>query len=153
MKIELTKARQIKSSETYCPHCGHVSRVYKRNFTEQMAKALALISVLSKKGKKYIHVQQEFSKLKYRATAMDYIQLSRWGLIQRASNEKDPTSKDCGYWKTTKDGEKFLRKKTTVVPSFVMVRNNESIYWPEEYVTIMDVLKKKFLYRELFNLN
>ena len=147
-KARLRKVVLVEKKQTVCGCCGQKVQLYKRTFNGNMARALALIYKLANKD--YIHVQKEFSKLNLRATSMDYIQLSRWKMIESKPNPKDPDKKDSGLWRITDYGIQFLNKSIKV-PAFVYVYDNKTHSYSTLEVSIIDIIDKKFKYSELFN--
>lgn len=141
-----------EKGECKCPVCKQNIQVYKRKITANSAKALIIIlnnSTLNDDVGNYIHIQKLFEKHNMRATAMDYIQLSRFGLIEK-SNEEVEGKKDSGFWRVTKLGVLFVLGKVNI-PAYATVYNNRTIAYSEDKVYIWGCLKKKFIYEEILN--
>ena len=154
-----------------CPACGQYVKHYKRRLNANAAKALILIYNISmsrpdlfspEEENKYgfIHIQNEFSKqFKLRATGMDYIQLPRWGLIEKKPEDKVSATKKedrykpkhSGFWRITPKGVNFALKRSTL-PEYCIVFDNRTIGWGEKQINIEQALGKKFSYQEVINL-
>jgi len=131
-----------------CPACGQAVKAYKRTLNKGMVQSLAIIYNLTKNGN-YVHVQNEFSKLGYRATSMDYIQLARWGFIVEDNVPGPNPNKGAGYWKITETGKNFLLNKNLFVSKYVIVYNNRTIEFSKEMVNVEEALGNKFNYNDL----
>ena len=127
--------RKNFKSGTNCPACGQLVKAYKRKLNANMCKALAIIYTRTGDGV-YIHVQNVFSLMGLRATAMDYSYLEKWKFI-----ETDPNNN--GYWRVTKKGKEFITNQLTV-PAYCLVYGGEVYEWADEKVDVEKALTKQF---------
>lgn len=155
------KAMTEKGKYATCPCCSQRVAIYKRRINANAARALILL--LNKSELKpeeiafgigfhppFLHIQQIFSDYGLRATAMDYIQLARFGLIEKSKEKAPEDKKDSGMWKLTFKGYSFAMGNITI-PEHVIVYDNKSIAWSEKQVTILECLKKKFKYSDIID--
>jgi|TARA_R110002020_G_scaffold292835_1_gene508239 hypothetical protein len=128
---------------TECPCCGKYVKAYKRKLNSGIARALILMYRLGAYNGKYIHVQNEFAKLKLRATTMDYAYAEKWKLI----NDGD----DIGTWTLTQRGVQFVLGQT-FLPDHCLVYNGNVYSWSDDLVNITTALTNSFNYDELMTL-
>lgn len=148
-KQRLRQVVLVDKKSTTCACCGQHVSVYKRTINGPACSVLIIMYKFF--GKEYVHVQKDFAKRGVVAPAMDYIQLSRWGLIEPKTSERDPEAKDAGYWRVTDIGERFIKCLHTV-PKHAFVYNNKTYAWSHEVVNIKQALGTKFSYEELFKI-
>ena len=120
---------------TGCPCCGQLVKAYKRKLNANMCRALAIIYTRTEAGI-YMHVQNEFTTLGLRATAMDYTYLEKWKFIESDSTRN-------GFWRVTDKGKQFINTGTQV-PSYCLVYGGKVYEWSKESVTISEALTVKF---------
>ncbi len=152
----LTEAKQYLKDNMAkgisCPLCMQYVKIYPRRLNAGMSKALILVYQLTTRlnpQNGWLHIQREFTKqFKLNATAMDYIQLSRWGLIESKPNLGDPTKKDSGLWRITQKGIDFIYRRIKL-PKKATVLNNETMEFTGEEIDIGEALGKRFNYQEL----
>jgi hypothetical protein len=143
-----------------CPCCQGFVKVYKRRITKNAVRALGIIlkaahmefEVTPYIRFKYIHIQEVFSKLGLRATAMDYIQLERFGLIEKQIDERTKQEKadkkDIGMWKPTELGYDFFCNRATI-PKYIMVLNNEEVGRSIINISVTQCIKDRHIYEEI----
>ena len=136
--------RKHYESGTSCPACGQLVKAYKRKLNANMCRALAIIYTRTKENSIYIHVQNEFTTLGLRATAMDYTYLEKWKFI-----EVDPTKS--GHWRVTNKGKAFV-EDTIVVPSYCLVYAGNVYEWSTEQVNMTEALTSRFKLSEVMDL-
>ena len=135
--------RKNFKSGTGCPACGQLVKAYKRKLNANMCKALAIIHNRTKDGV-YIHVQNVFSLLGLRATAMDYSYLEKWKLI-----EVDPNNN--GHWRVTDKGKQFMNDQL-VLSAYCLVYAGDVYEWSSEMVNISEALTTRFKLEEVLQL-
>lgn len=142
-----------------CPACAQFVQVYKRKINANAARSLILMFNESAKYEedyhkpwKWIHIQKMFAEKGLRATAMDYIQLSRFRLIEKSKEPAKDGKKDNGIWRLTPEGAGFALNRNTI-PAYALVYNNKTIGWANAKVKITECLKEKFKYDEIINRN
>ena len=128
---------------TVCPCCNKYVKAYKRKLNSGIARALILMHRLGAYNGKYIHVQNEFAKLKLRATTMDYAYAEKWKLIEDGD--------DIGTWTLTTIGVQFVLGNK-FLPDHCLVYNGSVYSWSKNLVNIKTALTKSFDYKELMNL-
>ena len=128
---------------TSCPCCGQLVKAYKRKLNANMCKALAIIYTRTNDGV-YMHVQNVFSLLKLRATAMDYSYLEKWKFI-----ESDPNNN--GHWRITDKGKSFIQDHL-VVPAYCLVYGGEVYEWSTDTVNMSEALTKRFKLEEVMQI-
>jgi hypothetical protein len=128
---------------TDCPCCGQLVKAYKRKLNANMCKALAIIYTRTNDGV-YIHVQNVFSLLKLRATAMDYSYLEKWKFI-----ESDPNNN--GYWRITSKGKSFV-KDQICVSTYCLVYGGTVYEWSTDMITMSEALTKRFKLEEVMQI-
>ena len=142
----ITEAKQYLRSNfktgAECPCCGKYVKAYKRKLNSGIARALILMYRLGAYNGKYIHVQNEFAKLKLRATTMDYAYAEKWKLIDDGN--------DIGTWTLTQRGVTFVLGQT-FLPDHCLVYNGNVYSWSDDLIDIKDALTKSFDYKELMN--
>jgi hypothetical protein len=135
-----------------CPLCSRFVKIYPRTLNAGMCKSLILVYQLTKRLKPengWLHIQREFTNnYKLNATAMDYIQLERWDLIEEMMELGDDKKKNVGYWRINKKGIDFIFKKISL-PKKVYVLRNETLKFSENMVFITEVSGKGFNYWEM----
>lgn len=139
----------------HCDLCGRLSKVYKRNFNAGMSQSLIIIYKAFKANPKldWLHVQDYFATQHgVIATAMDYIQLRHWGLIEAKikTDEDSVHIKDPGLWRITKLGIDVAENRARI-PKRVHLLNNKVINFDLATRSIEEALTKHFNYPELMN--
>ena len=129
---------------TECPCCGKYVKAYKRKLNSGMARALILIYTLTKDGK-YIHVQDEFAKLRLRATTMDYAYAEKWKLIESDLDQN-------GYWRITQLGKSFVLNQIDL-PEYCLVYNGSVYKWADNKIGIKTALTTLWSYTDLMDLS
>jgi len=128
---------------TVCPCCDKFVKAYKRKLNSGIARSLIIMHKLGAVNGKYIHVQNEFAKLKLRATTMDYAYAEKWGLIF--------DGEDIGTWTLTKKGVDFVGR-ITALPSYCLVYNGNVYSWSKDLISIETALTDKFDYKDMMDL-
>tara|TARA_R110000787_G_scaffold21864_3_gene64175 strand:- start:105 stop:566 length:462 start_codon:yes stop_codon:yes gene_type:complete len=128
-----------------CPCCDKYVKAYKRKLNSGIARSMIIMYKLNAFwfDNKYIHVQNEFAKLKLRATTMDYAYAEKWGLIVDGD--------EIGTWTLTKKGVDFVANKT-FLPSYCLVYNGNVYSWSEDLISIETALTDKFDYGDMMDL-
>lgn len=127
-----------------CPACDQFVKLYKRNLSANMARAIILISrapTINQNG--WVDIRSVDLR------NGDYARLRFWGLIEQRKNQ-DTKKKDSGIWRVTHEGMKFINDQIRV-PSHVYVYDNKIIKWSDELVNIRQALKKSFDYNKLMS--
>lgn len=128
-----------------CPHCGHVSRIWKKGLISTAAASLCRL-VEMYQGEP-IHID-DFTVL---AKDRNFSQLKLWGLIARSPND-DPRKRASGKWVPTERGIQFARGEIQVM-KYVVTRDNEIIRFDPPMIGVKEALGRKFDYRVLMGLN
>ena len=128
---------------TTCPCCGKYVKAYKRKLNSGIARSLITMYKLGAFNGKYIHVQDEFAKLKLRATTMDYAYAEKWGLIEDGDK--------IGTWTLTHKGKLFV-KNQSYLPDHCLVYNGNVYSWSDNLISIKDALTVSFDYNELMKI-
>ena len=130
---------------TVCPCCNKYVKAYKRKLNSGIARSLIIMYKLEAFwfDNKYIHVQNEFAKLKLRATTMDYAYAEKWGLIVDGD--------EIGTWTLTKKGVDFVANKT-FLPSYCLVYNGNVYSWSEDLINIETSLTDNYDYQDMMNI-
>ena len=127
-----------------CPCCNKYVKAYKRKLNSGIARSLIIMHNLGACGGLFIHVQDEFAKLKLRATTMDYAYAEKWKLI-RAEPDKN------GYWSLTDLGKAFVLNQT-VLPDHCLVYNGNVYSWSNNLINIEHALTESFDYQKLMTI-
>tara|TARA_B100001094_G_C18165974_1_gene792078 strand:+ start:1099 stop:1575 length:477 start_codon:yes stop_codon:yes gene_type:complete len=136
--------RKHYESGTDCPACGQLVKAYKRKLNSNMCRALAIIYSRTKGAGMYIHVQNEFTLLGLRATAMDYTYLEKWKFI-----ESNPDKN--GHWRVTDKGKAFV-EDTIVVPAYCLVYAGSVYEWSTDTVNMTEALTTRFKLEDVLDL-
>ena len=144
-----------------CPCCEQFVKVYKRKITSAAAKALMLLIQETVRLNKFtnelvyseVHIQDFFAGIGLRATAMDYIQLERFGLIQKVPDDRTEKEKkeikNVGLYFVTDRGYKFATNQIAI-EKYHYVLNNKSIGVSKvDKVRVYECLKEKHTYADL----
>ena len=134
--------RKNYESGTSCPCCGQLVKAYKRKLNANMCRALAIIYTRTEHGI-YIHVQNEFTTLGLRATAMDYTYLEKWKFIEVNPDQS-------GHWRITNKGKAFV-EDTVVVPAYCLVYGGTVYEWATDYVNMTEALTTRFKLEDVLN--
>ncbi len=126
-----------------CPCCNKYVKAYKRKLNSGIARALIIMYKLGAVNKKYIHVQNEFAKLKLRATTMDYAYAEKWSLIEDGD--------ELGTWTLTDKGVDFVNNRT-VLPDYCLVYNGNVYGWSKKLINIDTALTIKYDYDEMMDI-
>tara|TARA_R110002050_G_scaffold116946_2_gene233630 strand:+ start:9083 stop:9523 length:441 start_codon:yes stop_codon:yes gene_type:complete len=127
---------------TVCPCCNKYVKAYKRKLNSGIARALIIMYRLGAHTGKYIHVQDEFAKLKLRATTMDYAYAEKWKLIN--------DGEDLGTWTLTNKGVSFV-KKQSLLPDHCLVYNGNVYSWSTDLISITEALTESFDYDKMMD--
>ena len=125
---------------TKCPCCNKYVKAYKRKLNSGIARALIIMYKLNAYNGHYVHVQNEFAKLKLRATTMDYAYAEKWGLIDDGYK--------IGTWTLTHKGKLFV-KNQSYLPDHCLVYNGNVYSWSKDLICIEDALTTSFDYQEM----
>jgi hypothetical protein len=144
----LDEARQwvIDNSEDGCdcPCCGGRVKVYPRKLYRTIARGLCVAWSL--------HRRQWFSPRKSRVPGhdSDFTKLAYWGLIERATTDRDPDAEANGLWRITDAGQAFVQDASRV-PSHALILQNRALALDPRRgeLSIRDALGEEFDYDEL----
>ena len=136
--------RKNYESGTSCPVCSQLVNAYKRKLNANMCRALAIIYARTNTNNIYIHVQNEFTTLGLRATAMDYTYLEKWKFI-----EVNPDKS--GHWRVTDKGRAFV-EDTLVVAAYCLVYAGNVYQWSTDTVNMTEALTTRFKLSEVMDL-
>ena len=128
---------------TECPCCGKYVKAYKRKLNSGIARSLIIMYKLGAETTS-VHVQSEFSKLKLRATTMDYAYAEKWKLIK-----SDETNN--GYWFLTERGRQFVLNQS-YLPDHCLVYNGKVYKWSDNLINIQTALTVSFDYKKLMEI-
>lgn len=133
-----------KGKAAKCPACTQTVKVYPRKIYSTMVYHLIELYKLNKVKAEYYHVTEFCPK-----HPGDFAKLVYWNLIEEMpKDEHDTHKRTSGYWKITEMGKKFVENKLTVAQT-VDVFNGNPLRMHGNPVTIVEVLGKKFSYKEL----
>ena len=134
-----------------CPCCTRLVKLYHYKINSGQARALITLYKLTNQQKPkdgWIHVPQEFAKLKLDAHGMSYHRTALWGLIEQQPVNDDPNKNSSGYWRITEKGKSFVNGRIKVLQS-AYVFEGRVMKTGGNPVDIRDALGKKFSYEEL----
>jgi hypothetical protein len=134
-----------------CPCCDQLSKVYRRPLNSAMARGLvSLIDVyLENGGSDWVNVH-ELDLIQGRRGGGDFAKLRFFGLIKEKPKprESDPDQRSSGFWKPTKKGYRFIRRRLSV-PRAVFLYDDVPIRYDKRKITIEQALGKKYRYSEI----
>ena len=136
--------RENYESGTSCPVCSQLVKAYKRKLNANMCRALAIIYARTNENSIYIHVQNEFTLLGLRATAMDYTYLEKWKFIEVNPDQS-------GHWRVTDKGKAFV-EDTLVVPAYCLVYAGNVYKWSTNTVNMTEALTTRFKLEDVLDL-
>ena|SRR5210317_855841 len=131
-----------------CPCCQQNVKLYKRPLGSAQAAALIVTWKLHKKGKIWVHVQDDIivgAKINIKG---DFAKCRFWGLIRSLENE-DPTKKDSGWWQLTQKGIDFVKNQKRVYSHIYTYNQTFYGFEKSKTISILDALKNKFDYSKL----
>jgi hypothetical protein len=135
-----------------CPTCGQLCKVYRRKLNSTMALALVLIYQFFKTHPQaeWLHVAAFLVKVKRDSSIAggDVVKLRYWGLLERATGERDDGSDRVGRYRITEVGKQFVEGKIAV-PRYVYLYNQLLLRLSEEMTTMREALGDRFKYDEL----
>tara|TARA_R110000787_G_scaffold153516_3_gene267413 strand:- start:7517 stop:7972 length:456 start_codon:yes stop_codon:yes gene_type:complete len=126
-----------------CPCCDKYVKAYKRKLNSGIARSLIIMHKLGAVNGKYIHVQNEFAKLKLRATTMDYAYAEKWSLIKDGD--------DIGTWTLTTKGASFVSNQS-LLPDYCLVYNGNVYSWSDNFINIDTALSTKYDYDDMMDI-
>jgi hypothetical protein len=130
-----------------CPLCDKLANLYHRMlYGDPLA---GLIKAHKKYEQDWFHWARVVG-----AQGGDGAKLEHWGLMQRASRERDPKEPGVGYWRLTDRGDAFVRNTITVprCARIVGIRNRFVRWCDDKHpgeTNIRSALGKNFDYDEL----
>lgn len=139
--------------EDKCPHCGHITRTFKRKFNWGMAMTLLCmrrVTLLDKPLDGFMNLNQLKEWRGFNpAQSRENGSISMWKLIEEKPNEKTG-KRTSGYWRLTELGRSFT-DCTLAIPQRIVVRNKTLLGYDGPKVSIDDCLltSAKFSYSEL----
>jgi hypothetical protein len=124
----------IEGDGGHCPCCDRWGRVYARTLNETMAKSLVWLAHMSADGS-WVDVPKQGPRWLVRSNQLPTLRW--WGLVERVTNEDDPTKKHSGHWRATEKGIQFAGNNLRV-PKKVYTYNAEVETFGDEMVSIKD---------------
>lgn len=116
-----------------CPCCERHAQLYHRKINKGMVAQLKKLYNYTRSGE-YVHASVLINKGV--SGSCDLHKLAYWDMIE--AKEKAPGGAATGYWRITKQGEKFLNGDIAV-PREALVFNNTVIVFGGEPVTIFGI--------------
>jgi hypothetical protein len=141
----LSQLRQMaEEGAKKCKCCGGNIRVYKRKLNSGMARVLCWL-VANRMGD-WTHINKIPAEID---RGHEIGRLSYWGLVERQENF-DTSKRSSGVWRATSEGVSFVLHNTEV-PShaFCSVPGHNILGFEDEMVTVHDILRQRFDYKEL----
>ena len=141
----LSQLRQMaEEGAKKCKCCGGNIRVYKRKLNSGMARVLCWF-VANRMGD-WPHINKIPAEID---RGHEIGRLSYWGLVERQENF-DTSKRSSGVWRATSEGVSFVLHNTEV-PShaFCSVPGHNILGFEDEMVTVHDILRQRFDYKEL----
>lgn len=137
--------------KVFCPTCSQLVHRYRRPLTSSQVKALINLYRLDLKEPGYHHLD-ELQKGISRNGSNDVSKMRFYGLtVQRDQTEEEKASgkkRTSGMWAITEKGRAFVRNQLTV-PKYIWIYDNHVLGFDGESVTIGQLFKNFFNYREL----
>lgn len=141
-----------------CPCCDRFGKRYKRTLNATIGHAiLAMLALHEKTKAEWLHVKDIrdlMLKTGCKAThpTGEIGKAVYYALVEQKENE-DTRKRKSGLWRLTADGMEFARGESTI-PRFIYLYNDQlhgERFDTSEFVSINDVLGKKFDYSELMS--
>jgi hypothetical protein len=149
---EYVKTGRIEG--VYCPCCGQLAKVYRRQVHSTIARMLIRAYLLYKNSVtpgRYFHLSYVIDGIS--STGInDFSKLVYWDLIEE--KEKDPTQTErrtSGYWRITEKGINFVLGNT-LIDKYALIYDNMVLGFEGQKVNMKDCLGKRFNYEELMNI-
>ena len=149
---------------TICPCCNRIVKLYKRPITSSMAYGLILIDKFYGKyvdefygqyediNKSWFHLEnffKEMDDIPYSVRG-DMPKWVYWGCLERAEDHKEDGNPDCGMYRFTKTGRKFVYREIQL-RKYVEIYNKVAYGFKGPMIDIGEALRNKFNYSELMN--
>jgi len=136
-----------------CQCCGKLAKVYRRKLNAGMAKALIILTHLSKlpvvsDEAGFVASADLFKTLG--GQHRDWYLLAHWGLIERGTPTRSKTREGAGTWRPTFDGRMFVEKHANVA-RYAVLYDGVLIGYEGELVSVVDALGDRFDYSELMS--
>lgn len=134
-----------------CPCCTRAVKLYHYTINSGQAYATILIHKLTEQLQPedgWLHVSNEFAKIKVNAHTLSYHRAALWGLIERMPTNDNPKKKTSGFWRLTAEGRQFVLGAHKVKREVYVFEGN-IIRTGGELVGVRDALQEKFDYEEL----
>ena len=129
-----------------CPCCTQEVNSYKTSIHQSMGKVLAnLYWLTSRRGDGYYQTSEAGI---YTIVCGDFTKFKFWGFIDPCPVNENPKLKSSGKWRITGAGKEFIEGRIEV-PKTAIIFNNKLIRHAGDKVSISDVLKTPFDYREI----
>lgn len=139
-------AKILKDGD-HCPCCGRFAKIYRRKLNERIARVLIAMSHKHEAGIKWVYLPSiggRDSTDVPAARSGEHAFAKHWGLIERNIEEGGR-----GHWRLTEKGWKFIREEIRV-PKYANLYNNRLLWFDsKQTVSVIDVLKTRFIYEEL----
>ena len=144
-KYNILQLRQMsEEGSRKCGCCGSNIRVYRRKLNSGMARVLCWL-VAHRMGE-WTHIAKIPAEID---RGNEIGRLSYWGLVERKKNT-DTFKRSSGVWRVTNEGISFVLHGTEMPsPAFCSVPGHTILGFEDDFVTIHDVLTKRFNYSEL----
>jgi hypothetical protein len=129
-----------------CPCCTQEVNSYSTSIHQSMGKVLVnLYWLTSRRGDGYYKTSEAGI---YNVRCGDFTKFKFWGFIDPCPVNDDPKLKSSGMWRITGTGKQFIEGKIQVQKKAIIF-NNKKIRHTGRMVSISDVLKMPFDYREI----
>lgn len=136
------------SAGVECPCCGQFAKLYPRKlYADQAAWLIWLV----RRHTEIMGAGDEAGWVPVTESPVrggDYAKVAHWGLCELRPKDQGDNKRTSGLWRPTSDGILFVRGQL-LVPSHVLLFDNEVRGRSKDLVSIRDVLGEKFDYHEL----
>jgi hypothetical protein len=130
---------------TYCPACTGKVDIYPRRLNKTMAKGLMWLTAASKAGTAWVDIPNTGPRWLVRSNQLPTLRY--WGLVVRKANE-DPSRKGSGFWKPTKRGVRFAKRRSKV-SAYVVTFKDQVVYRSKRLISVDQTFKTYFDYRDI----
>lgn len=136
---------QVLRDGDKCPCCGQFAKIYRRKLNERIARVLIAMWHKKQTGWVYLpniggHDDTDVPS----ARSGEHAFAEHWGLIERNTNEGGR-----GHWRLTELGVEFIHNRVKV-PKYANIYDGRLLSLdPKQTVSVIDVLKTRFIYEEL----
>jgi hypothetical protein len=152
----IDEAKQYLRQNAYkkgarCPCCHQFTKVYRRQITGTMSRALILLAKeqWSHAGEPFIHVNNLLTE--HKLLCSDWSKFQYWNLIEPLNAGRDDGSSRNGQWRMTHKGFEFVRNETAI-PKWVETYNSKVLKFSTELTTIRATFNVAFDYDAMMNI-